>query len=264
MKWIFGDLHSHFFTLQNLLSKIKEVDSSPKLFLVGDYLDRGKRSKEVLDLLISLQKEGAVCIRGNHDDVIDYIVNDHSLSSPNEWVTLPPTMEKVVSWWLLNGFGETCESYGIKLPPVVYGPYGMVVSGPNSEILVQQLKEKMPKEHKDFLRGLKLWHEDEEFFIFHAYHRYYEELPRDFKFLKVDPNECLWNRFDAALLNNQHLIKWDKTGIFGHTPVMYYGSNEPINADKIVLTDMGGNGLAAYCVETDSFVVVESDKRDKQ
>lgn len=263
MKWICGDVHGNLFTLKNLLLEIKKIDRSPQLFFVGDYLDRGRYSKEVLDLLISLQKDGAICIRGNHDDVVDYIVNGHSLSSPSEWVTTPPSMEKIVIWWLLNGFGTTLSSYGVKVSPVVYGMYGIIESGPDSDLLAKQLQEGMSDEHKKFLNGLKLWHEDEEFFIFHAYHRYYEELPRDFKFLKVDPDECLWNRFNSELLNRVDLIKWDKKGIFGHTPVGSYGSDKPICTDKLVLLDMGmNNGLAAYCVECDKVILVETDRRD--
>lgn len=266
MKFVIGDTHGCIFTLKRLLRKIRKIEKKPDLFFVGDYVDRGMHSKELLDYLISLQKKGAVCIRGNHDDVVDYIVNDHSESSPSEWVSLPPTTDKIVSWWMRNGFDTTCTSYGLTLPPVVYGPYGARVSGPDGDLVVQQLKESMPQSHKDFLRNLKMWHEDEKFFLFHGWFDYYKELPIDFKFLHQTPNEWMWGRFSRDFIAGiPSSAAWDKIGIFGHTPVSFYGFEKPFIIDDLVLLDVGGfmgKGLAAYCVETNSIVFAESDKRD--
>ena len=266
MRWVCGDQHGCIFTLEHLLAKIREQDPEPSLYFIGDYADRGMHSKEMLECLVGLQENGAVFIRGNHDDVVDYLVNDHSESYPSEWVSMPPTIEKVVSWWMRNGFDTTCTSYGIKLPPIVFGPYGARVSEPDAEVVVQELRSAMPYAHKQFLRDLKLWHEETDFFLFHGYHRPFDELPRDFKFLRGNPHEWLWSRF------NEHLIldpdfspAWDKKGIFGHTPVSCYGETRPISLRKLVLIDTGAfmkQGMAAYCVDTDASVYVESDARD--
>lgn len=268
MRWICGDVHGCIFTLKKLLAKIRKQDKHPQFFFVGDYLDRGTNSKETIEYLIELQKKGAVCIRGNHDDVVDYIVNDHSESYPSEWVSIPPTMDKIISWWMRNGFDTTCTSYGLTLPPVVTGPYGLRVSGPDSETVVKELKEAMPCSHRQFLRNLKLWHEEPDFFLFHGYHDPYEELPIDFKFMKGNPCSWLWSRFEKYMVQDPNFRpNWDKKGIFGHTPACYLGADRGLITDKIVVVDTGSfmnKGLAAYCVENNEMQWVESDPRDLQ
>jgi serine/threonine protein phosphatase 1 len=265
MKFVIGDVHGCVFTLEQLLARIRSIDARPQLFFVGDYLDRGKNSRQTLDKIIELQSQGAVCVRGNHDDVLDYIVNGQSMSKPSEWVTIPPTMEKIISWWIQHGLTETYESYGFIMPPTVWGPYGARVSGPNSEQVVNDLKREMPEAHKQFLRSLKLYHEEDDFFILHGFFKPHESLPRDFKFLKLDPNECMWGRFSGAMTLAGYKTAWDKRGVFGHTPTSVYGSNLPIIADKIRLVDtcvFSGKLLSAWCVEKDNFLWVETDERD--
>lgn len=265
MKWVIGDVHGCIFTLDRLLAKIRSVEANPQIHFVGDYLDRGMYSKQTVERILELKSQGAKCIRGNHDDVLDYIVNGHSMSQPGEWVTLPPTIEKVISWWMRHGLEQTCVSYGIDIPPLVTGPYGSVVSGPDAETVTKELVELMPESHREFLRELPLYYEGETFFVMHGFLRPTNPLPRDFKFMKLDANECTWGRFNYFQIDPSARNEWDKIGVFGHTPISYYSASAPIKANNIRLIDMccfSGEGLAAYCVDKDDFVVVETDTRD--
>jgi serine/threonine protein phosphatase 1 len=66
-----GDVHGCFATLQALLKK-SGYNTSDQLFMLGDLINRGKRSKEVLDFLIHLQQTGyqVFPIMGNHEEYL--------------------------------------------------------------------------------------------------------------------------------------------------------------------------------------------------
>jgi hypothetical protein len=58
---------------------------------------------------------------------------------------------------------------------------------------------------------------------------------------------------------------WEKTGVFGHTPVEVYGSADAIRLPKMRLIDTGaclGHRLTAYCCQTDEFVAQSTVRED--
>ncbi len=73
---VVGDIHGMADKLQRLLSKIDEwLDSlhceEPVQFIfLGDYVDRGPDSKWVIGKLRAMQKAGAICLRGNHEQLM--------------------------------------------------------------------------------------------------------------------------------------------------------------------------------------------------
>lgn len=71
MKRIFaiGDIHGCAHTLENLLHKEMRLSKKDHLFFLGDYIDRGKNSKQVLDIIIGLQnkKYNINTLMGNHE-----------------------------------------------------------------------------------------------------------------------------------------------------------------------------------------------------
>ena len=62
---VFTDIHGRFTALQELLDMVPQ---DAKLVFMGDYVDRGTQSREVVALVRSLP--GAVCLRGNHEDML--------------------------------------------------------------------------------------------------------------------------------------------------------------------------------------------------
>ncbi|MET3012860.1 metallophosphoesterase family protein [Flavobacterium psychrophilum] len=70
-KFVISDIHGCYFTFEALLDKI-EFSKNDELILLGDYINRGKRSKEVIDKIIDLSKNGynVICLRGNHEDMV--------------------------------------------------------------------------------------------------------------------------------------------------------------------------------------------------
>ncbi len=98
---VVGDIHGMADKLRRLLSKIDDWLSSvncrePVQFIfLGDYVDRGPDSKWVIDKVRAMQKAGAICLRGNHEQLM--------IDS-----TESPIGEQN---FLLNGGGSTQKSF---------------------------------------------------------------------------------------------------------------------------------------------------------
>ena len=76
-----------------------QITKSDKVVLLGDYIDRGSQSKEVIDYIIELQNNGfdIVPLLGNHEAMLlDAFDKDERLSL-----------------WIKNGGSETLRSFGI-------------------------------------------------------------------------------------------------------------------------------------------------------
>lgn len=71
-RYVIGDVHGCHFELCELIARILMdcQGKDYKLIFVGDYVDRGPKSKEVVDLVRKLQSEGHVALMGNHEDMI--------------------------------------------------------------------------------------------------------------------------------------------------------------------------------------------------
>lgn len=71
-RYVIGDVHGCHFELCELIARILMdcQGKDYKLIFVGDYVDRGPNSKEVVDLVRKLQSEGHVALMGNHEDMI--------------------------------------------------------------------------------------------------------------------------------------------------------------------------------------------------
>ena len=243
MNWVVSDIHGCFFTLEKLLENVYKIDSSALLIFIGDYIDRGKNSSSVISFLSNFKN--AVFLRGNHDDVVDWLLNDHSLTDMSEMVRGIPSLYSVYLWWLQNGFGKTLESYGL-------------------QYYDQTFREKIPEEHKLFLKNTTLFWQNQTHFVCHAFWRPNEELPSSAILLKSDRiMECLWTRF--SLVGQLPQTVWNKIGVFGHTPLDQYNAVSPIKHGKIRLIDGGafkGNYLVAYCCEMDDWILQSADSRD--
>jgi serine/threonine protein phosphatase 1 len=96
-----GDIHGSYTKLANLLKHCKKHCGAAKsrFVFVGDYIDRGRKSREVVTLLIEEQNaapDDVVCLRGNHEEMLIRALQDRD-----------------VMMWLMNGGHETLESYDI-------------------------------------------------------------------------------------------------------------------------------------------------------
>ncbi|MCI4670394.1 MAG: metallophosphoesterase [Bacteroidia bacterium] len=72
-KFAISDIHGCPKTLQTLVEKQLQLTKGDKLFLLGDYVNRGPDSFGVMDLVMQWQAAGyqLTCLRGNHEDRLD-------------------------------------------------------------------------------------------------------------------------------------------------------------------------------------------------
>lgn len=98
-----GDIHGRADLLQRLERIIlDEAPGLPAVF-VGDYLDRGEQSAEVIDMLMSGSGQGAQpihCLKGNHEEMCLNFLDDP---------------ERYGERWLRFGGLQTLASYGVKV-----------------------------------------------------------------------------------------------------------------------------------------------------
>ncbi|MCZ7677803.1 MAG: metallophosphoesterase [Sandaracinaceae bacterium] len=66
-----GDIHGELDQLRALIAKLPPLDGDDSLVFLGDYLDRGPRSEEVVRVVRAFARElgcQVVALRGNHED----------------------------------------------------------------------------------------------------------------------------------------------------------------------------------------------------
>ena len=135
MKKIFaiGDIHGCYDRLETLMDKIPIDLSRDILVFIGDYIDRGPNSVEVVEYLMKLKKRvpEVIFLKGNHEDMLDKFITGADRFT-----------------YLLNGGQQTLDSYLTK--PVQSDFYPI------------------PPDHMDFFKSLRLFYETEEFIFVHA------------------------------------------------------------------------------------------------
>lgn len=182
---VISDIHGCYTPFNDLLALMNYCPGDDQLMLLGDFVDRGPQSREVVEQVISLvQKDGAIAIQGNHDERLVDVMLERS--------------EQALQKFFGHGGRQTAESYsGVK-----QGPIEHVIEC--AKIAVQ---ERYPH-HMTFLDSLPYYHEDEHFIYVHAglnpnYLNWKEQPSRDFLYIK------------QPFLDRPTNVS--KTVIFGHT-----------------------------------------------
>lgn len=137
-RWIIPDIHGCARTLNALLKNMLKATRDDELFFLGDYIDRGPASKEVLDLLMDLQ-EGRWkihCLKGNHED---YCVR--TWEADQKFHFTKPDVQKL---WENVGAKETYKSFGVKRP------------------------REIPEKYIEWMRNLPYYFELEDYILVHA------------------------------------------------------------------------------------------------
>ena len=97
---VIGDVHGHYDTLTALLDTIAPQPEDEVYFL-GDLIDRGPKSSQVVDLVIRNQYQ---CLRGNHEEMMLDVVGSGEVSI------------ELYQGWLYSGGHATVASYDNKIP----------------------------------------------------------------------------------------------------------------------------------------------------
>lgn len=131
MYYLIGDIHGYADKLTGLYRKLeRHVREEDTFIFLGDYIDRGPASYEVIDFLIYLQKKHqALFLKGNHEEMFINFMEDRD----DEGI------------FLLNGGGSTIVSYKNNLG-----------------------KFSIPAHHQAFYDNLILYFEGDDFIAVHA------------------------------------------------------------------------------------------------
>ncbi len=97
-----GDIHGCFDQLRILVEERIKISKSDRLILLGDYIDRGLKIREVTDYIIDLIQQGfdVIPLIGNHESMMLASIED----------------TRQLAGWLLNGGYVTLSCFGIESP----------------------------------------------------------------------------------------------------------------------------------------------------
>jgi len=219
-----GDIHGRFDLLQQMhkliLQDIDAYKDYQKIVIyLGDYIDRGTNSKEVIECLINnpLIDFKKLYLKGNHENAM------------LGFMTNPVETEA----WMFWGGDSTLISYGVDL----YQENG---EKNNIKKLSMDLQNKLPEQHKDFLRQLKLFHLEGDYMFVHAGVRPGIDL-------------MMQKEEDLIMIRNEFIFapdNFEKTIVFGHTIF-----REPFVSNRRIGLDTGAYAsgrLTAGVFESDN------------
>src|SRR5579871_1843575 len=116
MLYAIGDIHGQVTMLRALLDKLRSVplEDEDTLVFIGDYVDRGEDSSDLIETLIALKGErpDTVFLRGNHEQLmLNARFGPPPQPAPREGFILH---SELTLNWLQNGGADTLLSYGVQ------------------------------------------------------------------------------------------------------------------------------------------------------
>lgn len=184
-----GDIHGRADLLSEIIARIDDdirrrpIAHTVEVYL-GDYIDRGPHSRTVLDLLaLRLVANHAVCLRGNHEAVMEGFLQD-------------PAM---LTYWLQLGGMQTLESYGIELHD----------ENETAFDVHRRFVDAFPRAHELVMQCLRQQFICGDFLFVHAGIR--PGIPIEHQ----DINDLFWIRDEFLDFTRKH----ERFIVHGHTPV---------------------------------------------
>ena len=65
---VISDIHGCYDEFYDLLAQVNYNTTTDQLILLGDYVNRGKESLKVVQYVFELVQQGAIALKGNHDE----------------------------------------------------------------------------------------------------------------------------------------------------------------------------------------------------
>jgi serine/threonine protein phosphatase 1 len=224
-----GDIHGKVKLLERMLEAIAQDAAArpcPRVFeiFLGDYVDRGPHSREVIDCLIAPRTTDheRICLMGNHEEALLRFLND------------PRAMR---DWANFGGYA-TLASYGIPIPEVV--------TPATLAELRARFELRLPLEHRRFLEQLSLSYQLGDYFFVHA------GVMPGLPFEAQKPNHMLWIREPFLSFAGYY----PGYVVHGHTPL----EKPELKANRANI-DVSGADIDSLCclviegTERHSFVV---------
>lgn len=132
--YVIADLHGRYDLFEKALETITQQNDEGDYTVItlGDYIDRGKRSKEIIVKLMEMEGPNFICLKGNHEDMAV------------QTIVTPLRAD----WWMGNGGFATIKSYN---PEAFYGEVSWML-----------------QDHVKWMAALPLYYETEKQVFVHA------------------------------------------------------------------------------------------------
>ncbi|WP_458122407.1 metallophosphoesterase [Paenibacillus sp. Z6-24] len=205
-----SDIHGELELLDRLLDTINYQPGEDQLILLGDYVDRGSNSRGTLDRVMQLTRDGAIALKGNHEELMHTALTSGREADWNRWLKV-------------NGGLATLLSYGFSREELI------TLSG--EDFHLPDLHSDALLQHLAFIRELPLYYETSDYLYVHA------GVEPGKSAAETAPRQLFWIRepFHTGYQGKQLVV-------FGHTPTfylhqdaanfnIYYGINRIIGID---------------------------------
>jgi len=187
-----GDIHGRADLLQDLHRMIRaDASTTPSgtkkiAIYLGDYVDRGLHSRDVIDLLLDepLEDFDTVYLKGNHDDVFLNFLDDES-EGPD---------------WFRVGGDATVYSYGVRIPH-------HIALVDRFTYVQEALRAAVPPRHLAFLARLEVVREIGDYLFVHA------GIQPGRALNEQEPEDMLWIREEFLESRADH----GKVVVHGHS-----------------------------------------------
>jgi serine/threonine protein phosphatase 1 len=189
-----GDVHGRLDALEPLLRDIGQdvltnpPAERPMLIFLGDYVDRGSESRQVVDLILRMQADEAfetVALKGNHEEALLQFLDEPTFGAT----------------WMEHGGGPTLVSYGVQ-PPATR------TDGEAWARVRDQFDKAVPADHRGFFGNLRLMETVGDYAFVHAGVRPGVPLEQQAE------RDLLWIRHEFL----QDRGPFGKVIVHGHTP----------------------------------------------
>lgn len=152
---VISDIHGELEKFDQLLEKVEYDAKADQLILLGDYVDRGPDPRGVLNRVMALKEQGAIVLRGNHDDMMVAAAD----GEPEAWQR-----------WEMNGAIYTLKSYDPSIEKMVI---------PNDDMF---------KRHVSFIKEMNYYYQTDDYIFVHA------GVDPDIPVEETDPFTLVWIR----------------------------------------------------------------------
>jgi serine/threonine protein phosphatase 1 len=147
-----GDIHGRADLLHRIQGLIEDdATTAPGqrkvIVYLGDYVDRGPESFQVVEHLITHPLDGfeSVHLKGNHEEFLIRFVEDGAMGMA----------------WMMNGGSATLVSYNVSA-------FNLLLGRPGLKRAQKRLSGSIPRDHPDFYHGLQLTHVEGDYLFVHA------------------------------------------------------------------------------------------------
>jgi len=233
MLYSIGDIHGRYDLLLDLHQKVmkhsEQYDEINTIVMLGDYVDRGPQSKEVIDFLMTNPFTGFkhVYLRGNHEDMMAKSLYGDADTAMYE--THQHNIHIARDIFLRNGGTETLNSFGIVNADIL-----LIDKDSLNDIFLP---------YAPFFAGLQ------DYYIANGYLFVHAGIEPGIPIEEQNPNVLYWIRgkFLRSDVDHGYLV------IHGHTPTNSYGlgARPDVQSNRINI-DTGSwstNVVTAICLD---------------